>query len=133
MDLSDGDAEVGVAELPGDSQVCNCNGVSKDRICGAVADGCTSLPSVMDATRAGKGCGSCKGLVQRIVEWAADGDLTEEESASWYVPGVPMPKPELIAAIKEHDLRSVSAVFATLARGGRRTRSRRWGWPACSR
>ncbi|SDP58753.1 nitrite reductase (NADH) large subunit [Klenkia soli] len=118
VDLSDGDAEVGVAELPGDSQVCNCNGVTKDRICGAVADGCTSLPKVMDATRAGKGCGSCKGLVQRIVEWAADGALTEEESASWYVPGVPMPKPELIAAIKRHDLRSVSAVFATLARGG---------------
>jgi nitrite reductase (NADH) large subunit len=118
VDLSDGDAEVGIAELPGDSQVCNCNGVTKDRICGAVADGCTSLPKVMDATRAGKGCGSCKGLVQRIVEWAADGDLTEEESASWYVPGVPMPKPELISAIREHGLRSVSAVFATLARGG---------------
>ncbi|GHE12752.1 nitrite reductase large subunit NirB [Klenkia taihuensis] len=118
VDLSDGDAEVGVAELPGDSQVCNCNGVSKDRICGAVADGCTSLPSVMDATRAGKGCGSCKGLVRQIVEWAADGELTVEESASWYVPGIPMPKPELVTAIREHDLRSVSSVFATLARGG---------------
>ena len=118
VDLSDGDAEVGVAELPGDSQVCNCNGVSKATICGAVADGCTSLPKVMDATRAGKGCGSCKGLVERIIEWAADGELTVEESASWYVPGVPMPKSELVAAIREHDLRSVSAVFATLAPGG---------------
>ena len=118
VDLSDGDAEVGVAEMPGDSQVCNCNGISKDRICAAVAEGCTSLPKVMDATRAGKGCGSCKGLVQRIVEWAADGELTVEESASWYVPGVPMPKPELVAAIREHGLRSVSAVFGTLAPGG---------------
>ncbi|MCW2583588.1 MAG: nitrite reductase large subunit, partial [Klenkia sp.] len=118
VDLSDGAAEVGVAELPGDSQVCNCNGVSKATICGAVADGCTSLPTVMDATRAGKGCGSCKGLVQKIIEWAADGELTVEESASWYVPGVPMPKSELVAAIRQHDLRSVSAVFATLAPGG---------------
>ncbi|WP_198588384.1 nitrite reductase large subunit NirB [Geodermatophilus chilensis] len=118
VDLSDGAEEVGVAEMPADSQVCNCNGVSKGDICGAVAGGCGSVGAVMDATRAGKGCGSCKSLVKQIVEWAADGDLTEDPAASYYVPGVPMPKPELVRAIREHDLRSVSAVFATLAPGG---------------
>ncbi|MFD2092454.1 nitrite reductase large subunit NirB [Blastococcus deserti] len=118
VDLSDGAAEVGVADMPADSQVCNCNGVSKGDLCGAVAGGCSSVGEVMDRTRAGKGCGSCKSLVRQIVEWAADGDLAEDPAASYYVPGVPMPKPELIRAIREHDLRSVSAVFAELAPGG---------------
>ncbi|MCV2491926.1 nitrite reductase large subunit NirB [Geodermatophilus sp. YIM 151500] len=119
VDLSDGKAEVGVADMPGDSQVCNCNGVTKQTLCDTVKDGCTSVGAVMDRTRAGKGCGSCKSLVQQIVEWAADGDVTEDESASWYVPGVPLAKPELMAAIRERDLRSVSAVFAALAPGGK--------------
>jgi nitrite reductase (NADH) large subunit len=118
VDLSDGAEEVGVAEMPADSQVCNCNGVSKGDICGAVAGGCGSVGAVMDATRAGKGCGSCRSLVRQIVEWAADGDLTEDPAASYYVPGIPMAKPELVAAIREQDLRSVSAVFAALAPGG---------------
>jgi nitrite reductase (NADH) large subunit len=118
VDLSDGAEEVGVAEMPADSQVCNCNGVSKGAICGAVADGCGSVGEVMDRTRAGKGCGSCKGLVKQVVEWTADGDLAEDPAASYYVPGIPMAKPELMAAIREQDLRSVSAVFAALAPGG---------------
>ncbi|RBY85753.1 nitrite reductase large subunit NirB [Blastococcus sp. TF02A-30] len=119
VDLSDGAEEVGVAEMPADSQVCNCNGVSKGDICGAVAGGCGSVGAVMDRTRAGKGCGSCKSLVKQIVEWAADGEVTEDPSASWYVPGVPLAKPELTAAIRAQDLRSVSAVFAALAPGGK--------------
>ncbi|WP_448623603.1 nitrite reductase large subunit NirB [Geodermatophilus sp. URMC 64] len=118
VDLSDGAAEVGVAEMPMDSQVCNCNGVSKGAICGAVTDGCGSVGAVMDRTRAGKGCGSCKSLVTQIVEWAADGDLAEDESASWYVPGIPLAKPALMAAIRSQGLRSVSAVFAALGPGG---------------
>jgi nitrite reductase (NADH) large subunit len=119
VDLSDGAEEVGVAEMPADSQVCNCNGVSKGDICGAVADGCGSVGAVMDRTRAGKGCGSCRSLVKQIVEWAADGEVPEDASASWYVPGIPLAKPELMAAIREQDLRSVSAVFAALAPGGK--------------
>ncbi len=119
VDLSDGAEEVGVAEMPADSQVCNCNGVTKGAICGAVADGCGSVGAVMDRTRAGKGCGSCKSLVTRIVEWAADGDVPEDPSASWYVPGIPLAKPELMAAIRAQDLRSVSQVFAALAPGGK--------------
>src|SRR3712207_1876857 len=94
VDLSDGREEVGVADLPADSQVCNCNGVTKGAICGAVADGCGSVGAVMDRTRAGKGCGSCKALVAQVVEWAADGDLAEDPAAAYYVPGVPMPKTE---------------------------------------
>ena len=74
----------------------------------------------MDATRAGKGCGSCKSLVEQIVEWAAGGAVAEDPAASWYVPGIPMAKPELMAAIREQDLRSG-------LRGVRRARAGRRG------
>ena len=72
----------------------------------------------MDKTRAGKGCGSCKTMVCQIVEWAAGGAVVEDPSANWYVPGIPMDKPELMTAIMEQGLRSVSSVFAALAPDG---------------
>ncbi|GIE94668.1 nitrite reductase large subunit NirB [Paractinoplanes rishiriensis] len=114
FDLGGPAGEVSVAEMADDDQVCNCNGVSKGTICSTVESGCKTVTGVMDKTRAGKGCGTCKGLVQRIVEWAAGGEVEEDPAASYYVPGVPMPKPELMTAIRTYDLRSVSSVFATL-------------------
>ena len=101
-----------------DAQVCNCNGVSKAALVHAVEGGCTSVGAVMDKTRAGKGCGSCKTLVCQIVEWAAGDAVQVDPSANWYVLGIGMDKPELMAAIREQGLRSVSAVFAALAPGG---------------
>ncbi len=105
------------AELPDTAQICNCNGVSKGAIVSAVKSGCRSFKSLCDATRAGTGCGSCKLQVKEILEVAADGALAEDPSIHYYVPGVPLPKPELIKAIKEQNLRSVSAVFNALAGG----------------
>ncbi|WP_342762296.1 nitrite reductase large subunit NirB [Kineococcus rhizosphaerae] len=118
FDLGSPDEATSVAELSDDVQVCNCNGVTKGRIVDAVAGGCTSITAVMGKTKAGKGCGSCKPLVEQITEWAAGGDLTVDESVGWYVPGVPLAKPELMAAIRERGLKSVSAVFRELAPGG---------------
>ena len=89
----------------------------------ACSGGVPTVAGVMDATRAGKGCGSCKTLVAQIVEWAAGGDRRGRPSAYWYVPGIPLAKPELMAAIREQDLRSVSAVFAALAPGRRGRRA----------
>ena len=111
----------GAAEMDASVQVCNCNGVSKGRLCEVVADGETSVAAVMARTRAGKGCGSCKSLVAEVVEWAVEqggGSVTVDESSAWYVPAIPMEKPQLIAAIRELGLRSVSQVFAALAPNG---------------
>jgi nitrite reductase (NADH) large subunit len=118
FDLGGPPAEVSAAELADDAQVCNCNGVTKATIAETVHGGCKTVGGVMDRTRAGKGCGTCKSLVAQIVEWAAGGAVEEDPAASWYVPGVPMPKPELMAAIRRFGLRSVSAVFAKLVPGG---------------
>jgi nitrite reductase (NADH) large subunit len=111
----------GAAEMDDSVQVCNCNGVSKGALTACVAGGTTSVTGVMAATRAGKGCGSCKSLVAQIVEWAVEeggGQVTVDQSASWYVPSIPMAKSELIEAIRAQELKSVSAVFAALAPDG---------------
>jgi nitrite reductase (NADH) large subunit len=110
--------EVGVAELADDAQICNCNGVSKATIVEIVKGGCRTVTGVMDKTRAGKGCGSCKLLVSQLVEHASGGKVEEDPSADYYVPGIPMDKPALMAAIRARELKSVAAVFAALAPEG---------------
>jgi nitrite reductase (NADH) large subunit len=119
FDIGTPDVGVGVVELADDAQVCNCNGVSKGALVGCVRGGETSVSGVMAKTKAGKGCGSCKELVCQVVEWAAGGAVTEDPSASWYVPGVPYDKPALMRQIRELQLHSVSSVFAALAPDGR--------------
>jgi nitrite reductase (NADH) large subunit len=106
-----------LSDLPDDAQICNCNGVSKAKIIAAVDAGNRSLKAVCDATKAGTGCGSCKPQVQAILEIAADGLLADDPSAHYYVPSIPMTKPELAFAIRSQGLKSVSAVFAALADG----------------
>jgi nitrite reductase (NADH) large subunit len=117
FDLGSPAEEEGVSELADSAQVCNCNGVSKGTLVAAVQGGCRSVPAAMDATRAGKGCGSCKLLVAQVVEWAADGAVEEDPAASYYVPGIPLDKAALTSRIRELGLRSVSQVFAALAPG----------------
>jgi len=118
FDLGGPPAEVGVAELADDAQICNCNGVCKSTIVDTVKGGCKTVSGVMDATRAGKGCGSCKGLVAQLVEYAAGGAVEEDPAAHYYVPGIPMDKPALVQAIRTQNLRSVAEVFAALAPDG---------------
>ena len=119
FDIGTPEVAVGVAELSDDAQVCNCNGVNKATLVACVRGGEKSVSGVMKATKAGKGCGSCKELVAQIVEWAAGGAVEEDPSASWYVPAIPYDKPTLMALIRELELHSVSSVFAALAPDGR--------------
>lgn len=104
-------------EMPASVQICNCNGVKKGAIVECVAKGRRSLKGVMEATRAGTGCGSCKALVNELIDWACKGRVEEDPSVNYYVPGVPLTKPELVKAIRERSLKSVSEVFAALADG----------------
>ncbi|HMJ60243.1 MAG TPA: FAD-dependent oxidoreductase, partial [Bryobacteraceae bacterium] len=98
FDIGTPTKQVTFEELPADAQVCNCNGVSKGTIVSCVQSGKRSAKAVMDATRAGTGCGSCKSMVSDLVEWACGGAVEEDPSVHYYVPGVPMTKPELIRA-----------------------------------
>jgi nitrite reductase (NADH) large subunit len=127
FDIGTPEADVGVAELADDAQVCNCNGVSKSALVACVKGGQKTVAGVMAKTRAGKGCGSCKGLVAQIVEWSAGGTVESDPSADWYVPGVPYDKPELMRLIRELALHSVSSVFAALAPDGQEDANSKMG------
>jgi nitrite reductase (NADH) large subunit len=52
-----------------------------------------------------------------VLEACAGETLAEDPAAHYYVPGVPLRKPELVAEIRRRNLRSVSAVVAALADG----------------
>jgi nitrite reductase (NADH) large subunit len=117
FDLGTPSQKITIDEMPATTQVCNCNGVTKGAIGACVAAGKRSPQAVMDATRAGKGCGSCKSLVGEVVAWFCGGEVEDDPSIHYYVPCIPLRKPELIAVIRERELKSVSAVFAALAGG----------------
>ncbi len=117
FDIGAPSKKVTLEELPLDAQVCNCNGVSKGQLIACVKTGRRSAKSVMESTRAGMGCGSCKAMVTEVIEWACGGETEEDPSVHYYVPGVPLTKPELIRACREQNLKSVSSVFQALAGG----------------
>ncbi|HKH94606.1 MAG TPA: (2Fe-2S)-binding protein, partial [Gemmatimonadaceae bacterium] len=115
--LAAGESETSIAEMPSTAQICNCNGVSKGALVAAVDAGHCTLKSLCDATRAGLGCGACKAQVQQVLEFAAGDNLQSDPSVHYYVPGVPLTKADLVSAVRELGLRSVSSVFAILAGG----------------
>ncbi len=56
------------AGMPEHATVCHCNGVSKAAIRRSWLAGARGVGDVVASTRATTGCGSCRGLVQGIVE-----------------------------------------------------------------
>jgi nitrite reductase (NADH) large subunit len=106
-----------IGDMPDDYQVCNCNGVTKGAIHQCIADGKCGPQAVMAATRAGMGCGSCKGRVQELVTLLCAGDVEENPSIKPCKPGVPLAKPERVQTIREHGLQSAARVFAGMAGG----------------
>jgi len=131
FDLGTPAQKVTLDEMPAAAQVCNCNGVTKAAIGACVSGGGRSAKAVMQATRAGMGCGSCKGLVGELVEWFCGGKIEEDPSIHYYVPCIPMAKPELVSAIREQTLKSVSSVFRALAADGGRMRPASRRLPRC--
>ncbi|MGA0542213.1 nitrite reductase large subunit NirB [Neotabrizicola sp. VNH66] len=56
-----------VAALPPEAEICGCNGVCKGRIVQAVEGGATSLDAVRAQTKASASCGTCTGLVEKVM------------------------------------------------------------------
>lgn len=67
------------SEMADDDTVCQCNTVSKGRICAAIEDGCRTREDVARATRASTGCGDCTSLVKELLAaTTADNDMVPE-------------------------------------------------------
>lgn len=56
-----------VAALPPEAEICGCNGVCKSKIVTAVAGGAVTLDAVRLQTKASASCGTCTGLVEKVM------------------------------------------------------------------
>ncbi len=62
------DPMAAVAALPPDAEICGCNGICKGKITDAISTkGLTSIDDVRAHTKASASCGSCTGLVEKLL------------------------------------------------------------------
>lgn len=59
--------QVAAAADPATRVVCNCNKVTEGQICDAIAEGSDSVEALGDSTKAGTGCGSCRGELGQLL------------------------------------------------------------------
>ncbi len=83
FNLGGADSGQSVLEMPDAATVCHCNGVTKGDLRECVLSGACGLHAVVQATRAGTGCGSCKPLVKELV------DRFAREGAEHRLPALP--------------------------------------------
>ncbi|MBA3300697.1 MAG: NAD(P)/FAD-dependent oxidoreductase [Thermoleophilaceae bacterium] len=108
-------AHATAAELPDSAQVCDCNGVCKGELVGAVTEqGCGSAREVMALTRAGTGCGSCKPMVKEVVSFATGGAA---EEPAYLCPCMRQTREQLALRIRADEHESVSEVAAACGTG----------------
>jgi len=73
-------AQGGFDQISRETQICSCSNVRMGALLDCVKNGLRSAEAVMDATRAGKACGSCDPAVREIVGWACG--EAKDQSAS---------------------------------------------------
>ncbi len=74
------DPMAAVAALSDEAEICGCNGVCKGRITSAItAQGLSSLEEVRAVTKASASCGSCTGLVEKLIGLTLGGDYQPAE------------------------------------------------------
>jgi nitrite reductase (NADH) large subunit len=66
----------GGAAIADDPEVCNCHHVTESTLVDAIQGGCTTLAALSDCTRAGTGCGSCRGQLAGLVLKHAHSEVT---------------------------------------------------------
>jgi assimilatory nitrate reductase electron transfer subunit len=67
LDASDAGVVAAADSHAPDATVCWCNGVTAQHIVTAIDDGATSVDEVGACTRAGTGCGGCKGRIAELL------------------------------------------------------------------
>jgi nitrite reductase (NADH) large subunit len=102
--LADASGATG-ADLSDETQVCNCNGISKGEIVTAIRErSLGSTQEVIAVTRAGSGCGSCKPLVTELLA-IERGAVAEEPN--YLCPCRRQTREELAAIVCEREIISV--------------------------
>jgi nitrite reductase (NADH) large subunit len=99
-----GAAKLSVTSFPDDFVVCNCNGVTKGKICDAIkTKACESVGAVTKCTKAGGSCGACKVDVAALLADSLGAGAVKEDKAT--VCGcTTLSRDEVVAAIQEKGL-----------------------------
>ncbi len=108
------DPVAAVAALPPEAEICGCNGVCKGAITSAiVGKGLTSLDDVRAHTKASASCGSCTGLVEKLL-MATLGDSYNPAAIQPMCPCTELGHDEVRRLIVAQDLKSIPAVMQEL-------------------
>ena len=108
------DPVAAVAALPPEAEVCGCNGVCKGTITGAIAGkGLTSLDDVRAHTKASASCGSCSGLVEKLL-MATLGDRYNPAAIQPMCPCTELGHDEVRRLIVAQGLKSIPAAMQEL-------------------
>lgn len=103
------------AELPDSAQVCNCNGVCKGDIVAAIRDRqLGSTQEVVNVTRAGSGCGSCKPVVSELLSIERAGAA---EEPAYLCPCRRQTRGELAQIVRDEAIESVSELGESCGAG----------------
>ncbi|OHD54654.1 MAG: hypothetical protein A2Y33_02420 [Spirochaetes bacterium GWF1_51_8] len=106
-----GEIMVDANQWPDDATICDCNGISAGKIRNAIHAGNDTLTKVMNSTRAGTGCGNCKGKLKSLLI-SIVGELKEDPAEKYFVPGIPLNREDLTDLIVKKGYRAVSEVLA---------------------
>ena len=102
------------ADLPGDYQICGCNGVCKSAITDAIAaKGLTTLDAVRAHTKASASCGSCTPLVESLLK-ASLGDAFQKPAAAGMCKCTSLTHEEVRRRIKDEHLSTIPSVMSAL-------------------
>jgi nitrite reductase (NADH) large subunit len=104
---------INVAAMPDAEQVCDCNGVSKGRICEAIrGKELTTLDAVRAHTKASASCGSCTAKVEAIL--AHMGGAVAHRADPALCKCTDHGHDAVRRAIREHELKTIAAVREAL-------------------
>jgi nitrite reductase (NADH) large subunit len=108
------DPAAAVAALPDEAEICGCNGVSKGKIVAAIGEKrLTSLDDVRAHTKASSSCGSCTGLVEKLLS-ATLGDAYNPQAIKPMCACTDLGHGEVRRLIIAQELRAIPEVMQTL-------------------
>ena len=102
-----------VAALPPEAEICGCNGVCKGKIVTAVEGGAHTLDAVRVTTRASASCGTCTGLVEKVMALTL-GDSFQANANPPMCKCTDHTHEEVRRLIKAQGLKSIPAVMQEL-------------------
>jgi nitrite reductase (NADH) large subunit len=109
-DAGHGD-ETRLAAMADDVEICGCNGVCKGEIVDAIVKkGLFTLDDVRAHTKASSSCGSCTGLVEAVLSNTVGDGYDASPNKQPMCKCTDHSHDEVIAAIKENELKSMDAV-----------------------